>query len=95
MKTIYRTLALSVLALFTAAFFGAGHTAHAADQKAGAKGQKAEPITVKDLVCGMDVETKDAKWVYEYKGTKYYFCMKGDLDTFKKDPEKFIKKGVK
>ena len=48
--------------------------------------------TAKCPVSGEDVNTKDAKWVYTYKGKKYYFCMKSCEDKFKKDPGKYIKK---
>lgn len=49
----------------------------------------------KDLVCGMTVDEKTAKWVAEYKGKKYYFCDKSDKETFEKEPEKYIAKAQK
>ena len=48
--------------------------------------------TAKCPVSGEDVSVKDAKWVYNYKGKKYYFCMKSCEDKFKKEPGKYIKK---
>jgi YHS domain-containing protein len=43
-----------------------------------------------DLVCGMTVDEKTAKWVSEYKGRKYYFCSKHCQMEFEKEPEKYI-----
>jgi len=43
-----------------------------------------------DLVCGMTVDEKTAKWIAEYKGQKYYFCNKPDMEAFEKEPEKYI-----
>lgn len=44
-----------------------------------------------DPVCGMKVDLKTAKFKTDYKGKTYYFCAKGDLKTFKKNPQKYIK----
>ncbi|MFX1521588.1 MAG: YHS domain-containing protein [Promethearchaeota archaeon] len=49
----------------------------------------------KDVVCGMDVDEKEATkkgLVTEYKGEKYYFCAPGCKRHFEKDPEKFLSK---
>ncbi len=46
--------------------------------------------TVKDPVCGMDVETDGARHAYEYKGTTYYFCARGCMLDFQEDPEKYL-----
>ena len=35
---------------------------------------------------------KDPKLSSAYKGETYYFCSKADLDEFKKNPEKYVKK---
>lgn len=43
-----------------------------------------------DPVCGMDVEVEPGALKYEYQGKTYYFCNRHCLETFKKDPEKFI-----
>lgn len=45
----------------------------------------------KDLVCGMDVAEKKAIKT-EHKGETYYFCSLGCEQSFKNNPEKFIKK---
>ncbi|MFC2170204.1 YHS domain-containing protein [Acidobacteriota bacterium] len=39
---------------------------------------------------GHELEKSEAK-SYEYEGKTYYFCSEGCRDTFKKDPEKYIK----
>lgn len=44
---------------------------------------------VMDLVCGMELSKKDAKFSSEYKGKIYYFCSKGCKTHFDNDPEKY------
>lgn len=46
--------------------------------------------TVKDLVCGMDIEPETAAGISEYKGKTYYFCSPGCKRSFDKDPEKYV-----
>jgi YHS domain-containing protein len=45
---------------------------------------------VKDLVCGMDVEEKTAKYKTIYKGETYYFCAPGCKKVFEDNPEKYV-----
>jgi YHS domain-containing protein len=45
---------------------------------------------VKDLVCGMDVDPKTAKWKTVHQGKTYYFCAPGCKVTFEENPEKYI-----
>ncbi len=45
---------------------------------------------VKDLVCGMDVETANAAGRTEYKGQAYYFCSLKCKEKFDLSPEKFL-----
>ena len=43
-----------------------------------------------DPVCGLEVDIhKELR--AEYKGKRYYFCSKEDLELFTKDPEQYIK----
>ncbi len=49
---------------------------------------------VKDPVCGMTVDPKDAAGWKEYKGETYYFCSASCLKKFEKDPEKYVSKGT-
>lgn len=44
---------------------------------------------VKDVVCGMTVDTETAPAKTEYKGKTYYFCAQGCKAAFEKDPEKY------
>ena len=46
---------------------------------------------VKDPVCGLMVD-KNPELSTQHKGETYYFCMKADLEEFKKNPEKYLKK---
>jgi YHS domain-containing protein len=45
----------------------------------------------KDLVCGMNVDEKTAKWTSEYKGKTYYFCAERCKQVFDKRPAHFVK----
>ena len=42
-----------------------------------------------DPVCKIPVR-RDPELSTEYRGETYYFCMKADMETFKKDPEKYL-----
>src|SRR5579885_2656819 len=44
-----------------------------------------------DPVCGMTVDESSPEKM-ERKGTTYYFCCDGCLDSFRKDPEKYLQK---
>lgn len=44
------------------------------------------------LVSGMQMNEKDMKDEYTYKGKTYAFCSKGAKDEFAKNPEKYLKK---
>ena len=52
---------------------------------------KKTPEKAKDPVCGILVD-KDPNLSANYKGETYYFCSKADMDKFKKEPEKYVKK---
>ena len=82
MKALFLAVALSL------STFAVGN-AIAAEQPAHATKPAVQAI---DPVCGMTVDTKDAKNVFEYKGKKYYFCSKEDMEKFKAAPKKYIKK---
>ena len=57
-----------------------------------AQAKKADkPEKAKDPVCGLMVD-KDPKLSTTYKGDTYYFCSRADLDEFKKNPDKYVKK---
>ena len=46
---------------------------------------------VKDPVCGMDVDEKNAVATAEYKGKTYYFCCHGCKVNFQQLPEQYVK----
>ena len=46
--------------------------------------------TVRDPVCGMDIDPVTAAGKSEYKGQTYYFCSPGCKKDFDKDPQKFV-----
>jgi Cu+-exporting ATPase len=48
--------------------------------------------TVKDVVCGMEIDPKDAAATETYQGKKYYFCAKMCAQKFKADPKKYVGK---
>ena len=48
---------------------------------------------IKDVVCGMTVDSKTAV-KSESKGQTYYFCSRGCKAQFDKNPEKFAKVGA-
>lgn len=50
--------------------------------------------TVRDPVCGMDVDPAAAAGKSEYKGQTYYFCSAGCKKAFDKEPEKFLRQGT-
>ena len=51
----------------------------------------ADPSTVKDPVCGMDVDSAATKHHHTLGDDDYYFCSKGCLEKFKADPDKYTK----
>lgn len=46
--------------------------------------------TVKDPVCGMEIDPATAAGKSEYMGRTYYFCSLGCKKSFDKEPEKYI-----
>lgn len=54
-------------------------------------GQAKKPEKAKDPVCGMMVD-KEPGLSVQHKGETYHFCMKADMEEFKKNPEKYAKK---
>jgi len=45
--------------------------------------------TVKDPVCGMEIDPATAAGSEEYEGTRYYFCSQSCHDRFMAEPEKY------
>lgn len=45
--------------------------------------------TVKDPVCGMDINPEDAVATEDHDGTTFYFCSHGCHSTFVADPHRY------
>jgi Cu+-exporting ATPase len=45
----------------------------------------------RDPVCGIMVD-KDPNLSVNYKGETYYFCSKADMEKFKQEPEKYVRR---
>lgn len=43
-----------------------------------------------DPVCGMTVEIASARYVAEHNGVKYYFCARSCMNSFTREPEKYL-----
>ncbi|GBE37959.1 copper-exporting P-type ATPase A [bacterium BMS3Bbin08] len=50
---------------------------------------------VKDPVCGMEIEGKDAAGMSEYKGKTHYFCALSCKQDFDANPSKYLQPGQK
>ena len=46
--------------------------------------------TVKDPVCGMEIDPQEAAATSEYEGTTYYFCAVGCKESFDAEPAKYV-----
>ena len=75
-----RVLAVILMFVFAAAIAASAQTQ-----------QAKKPGKAKDPVCGLTVE-KDPNLSTNYKGETYYFCSKADMEKFKKEPEKYVRK---
>src|SRR5262249_20184958 len=51
--------------------------------------------TVKDPVCGMDVNPKTSSSQYEFEGQTYHFCCVHCREKFAREPEKFVRPPVR
>jgi Cu+-exporting ATPase len=49
------------------------------------------PLTYTDPVCGMEVTPGMAAGTSIYQGETYYFCSLDCMETFEKDPERYVK----
>jgi YHS domain-containing protein len=47
----------------------------------------------KDVVCGMTVDEKRAKYVSEFQGKRYYFCSSSCKASFDKQPARYVSGG--
>ena len=59
------------------------------------KGAAEVRTTVKDLVCGMDVDPRASSTLKtQYKGKAYYFCSEHCKTGFETNPESYVQKQV-
>ncbi len=65
--------------------------ADAGSEYAMAEATRASATTVKDLVCGMDVDPATATQRSEYEGTAYFFCGPGCKQAFMANPQQHVK----
>ncbi len=63
---------------------------HHAQHGACCGGDKGKAKTVKDPVCGMNVDPATAKFSAEHDGETYYFCSQACETKFKADPGKYL-----
>jgi len=45
---------------------------------------------MKDVVCGMTVDEKSAKYKTEFEGKPFYFCSQWCMTEFKANPGKYV-----
>lgn len=45
---------------------------------------------VRDVVCGMMVDSENAEFQSEHEGETYYFCAPGCKKAFDENPEKYL-----
>lgn len=57
--------------------------------------KQTEPSTDRaiDPVCNIAVR-RDPELSAQYRGKTYYFCMKADMEAFKKEPAKYLEGGT-
>jgi Cu+-exporting ATPase len=48
--------------------------------------------TAKDPVCGMSVDPATAKWKADHEGERYFFCNERCLNSFRKDPARYVRR---
>jgi YHS domain-containing protein len=48
--------------------------------------------TVKDVVCGMEIDPGNAAATIDYQDTTYYFCSQDCHENFMADPERYARR---
>jgi Cu+-exporting ATPase len=54
-------------------------------------GSKPKEQSVKDVVCGMEINPEGAAGRSEYQGKTYYFCAPGCKRRFDANPQQYVK----
>ena len=86
-----------LVCVFVFGIAGLSLAADAGKEKASSttiKGAVNKPVAVGNTICPVSGEQIDemTKATYVYEGKIYNFCCPKCIDTFKKDPQKYIKK---
>src|ERR1044071_2427972 len=68
----------------------AGNQMHSQNDHSCCSHTKSHAHTVKDPVCGMDVDPHTAKHRTEHEGRPYYFCSAGCKAKFEAEPGKYL-----
>jgi Cu+-exporting ATPase len=55
--------------------------------------RKVTMATVKDPVCGMEIDPEDAAATSDYQGATYYFCAVACKESFDAEPTKYLGAG--
>jgi YHS domain-containing protein len=61
------------------------------DPHGGEPGREGEPMTEKDVVCGMQVDSSKAAAESQYKGRTYHFCSESCKVKFEENPSRYAK----
>lgn len=56
------------------------------------RSQQTKSGKVKDVVCGMDVSSENARYSFELNDATYYFCASSCREKFEKSPGTYLKK---
>ena len=51
-------------------------------------------MTVRDPVCGMELEERDVRFASDYQGRTYSFCSLSCKKRFDANPEQYLRSGA-
>ena len=69
---------------------GGGHGGGHGDHAGGGSGEK-KAQSIKDPVCGMELDARTAEFSERYRGGLFYFCSDKCRGQFKQDPDRYTK----
>ena len=89
-RIILAIIVLSALALLDSSIATAQYITKEESLAAG----QSEAVNVGNKICPVSADKikEETKAIFEYKGKDYNFCCPVCIETFKEDPEKYIKK---
>jgi Cu+-exporting ATPase len=62
---------------------------HASDPRPASSSRGSDPASVRDPVCGMEVDPRTAAAAVEHGGHTHHFCSTGCAQRFREDPDRF------